>query len=81
MSCYENYKVGLNNYVGPLHGAIQNIATASPKAVPDILQEIITKFLRFKPEQRESSGFTVMQHLESDNTVITCGLQLTKQII
>ena len=59
---------------------LQNTATASPKAIPDILQEIITKFLRLKLEQRESRGFTVT-HFESDNTVITCGLQLTKQII
>lgn len=63
--------------MGPLHG-LQNTSIASPKAVPNILQEIITKFLSFKPEQRESNGLTVTQHFESDNAVITCGFRLAK---
>ena len=42
---------------------------------------MVTKFLRFKPEQRESNVFIVTQHFESDNAVTTFGLQLTKQII
>lgn len=39
------------------------------------------KFLRFKPEKKETDGFIVTWHFETDNTVTTCGLQLTKQII
>lgn len=47
---------------------LRYMSTASPKVVPKILQEIITKFLRFKSEQRESNAFIVMQHFETDNT-------------
>lgn len=39
------------------------------------------KFLRSKSEQRESNDFIVTQHFETDHTVMTFGLQLTKQII
>ena len=60
---------------------LQNISTVSQKVVPNILRQIVTKFLRFKSEQRESNVFIVTQHFESDNAVMTFGLQLTKQII
>ena len=60
---------------------LQNISTVSQKVVPNILRQIVTKFLRFKSEQRESNVFIVTQHFESNNAVMTFGLQLTKQII
>ena len=60
---------------------LQNISTVSQKVVPNILRQMVTKFLRLKSEQRESNVFIVTQHFESDNAVMTFGLQLTKQII
>ena len=60
---------------------LQNISTVSQKVVPNILRQMVTKFLRLKSEQRESNVFIVTQHFESDNAVMTFGLQLIKQII
>lgn len=70
----------LNSCVGPLHGATEYIYWVS-KVVPNTVQKIILKILRFKSEQRWSNTFSVIQHFEDGSPVITCGLQLTKQII